>query len=156
MWQGGRAIDRAGLGSYVEAPSATSEDRARIAQLVEHLTFNQGVAGSSPAARTNTKIRDNYNNLWRDTGAAEGRPFLCRLRIRTRYLDSVEAADFDPAPNSAATRPTPISGSNTAAASPCRIAALSMSVSSALAIASIDHFLPNAVLSVPCTMRCAL
>ena len=54
----GRAIDRAGLGSYVEAPSASPEGRARIAQLVEHLTFNQEVPGSSPGARTNLLIRN--------------------------------------------------------------------------------------------------
>ena len=35
-----RTIDRAEPASYVQAPPASSEDRARIAQLVEHLTFN--------------------------------------------------------------------------------------------------------------------
>ena len=35
-----RTIDRAELASYVQAPPASPEDRARIAQLVEHLTFN--------------------------------------------------------------------------------------------------------------------
>ena len=49
----GRTIDRAELASYVEAPPASPEERARIAQLVEHLTFNQEVPGSNPGARTN-------------------------------------------------------------------------------------------------------
>ncbi len=61
-----RTIDRAELASYVQAPPESSEDRARIAQLVEHLTFNQEVPGSNPGART--KINRDNNKIWGTLG----------------------------------------------------------------------------------------
>lgn len=48
------SIDPSVLSSY----SKTISSRERVAQPVEHLTFNQEAAGSSPAALTN-----NFRNL---------------------------------------------------------------------------------------------
>ncbi len=46
-------------GSLAAGPRAQQAPRERVAQLVEHLTFNQRVPGSSPGALT-IKI----NSLW--------------------------------------------------------------------------------------------
>jgi hypothetical protein len=45
-----------------DAASPTTLFKERVAQLVEHLTFNQEVMGSNPIALTN-KIKELYERL---------------------------------------------------------------------------------------------
>jgi hypothetical protein len=46
----------------VDAATPTTLLKERVAQLVEHLTFNQEVMGSNPIALTN-KIKELYERL---------------------------------------------------------------------------------------------
>ena len=47
-------VDGRALDAYTRViPDGSREKRERVAQLVEHLTFNQRVMGSSPIALTN-------------------------------------------------------------------------------------------------------
>jgi hypothetical protein len=56
--------------------------RERVAQVVEHLTFNQGVVGSSPTALTN-------QNQVHDVHAEHAEPADCRARA-TGVLKSTD------------------------------------------------------------------
>ena len=65
-------------------------DNAGIAQLVEHLICNQGVAGSSPAAGTTKPPHFRSSHAIRSihssgTGTGSGRPGFASLGISLRY-----------------------------------------------------------------------
>src|SRR2546430_16523189 len=55
----------------------------RVAQLVEHLTFNQEVMGSNPIALTNKAI--NINMLKGTTALADRAIALCQYSVRKMY-----------------------------------------------------------------------